>query len=116
MSNDRAIDIEKLKELYGDTELTEIFELFLVEANNLILAMRKYLEEREVTELGTQAHQLKGLAAVMAADSLSEKAQAVEQALKNSSWELINQAQDALEVEYSRVTNFIRTFLSNGTK
>jgi HPt (histidine-containing phosphotransfer) domain-containing protein len=57
---DRASILERLD---GSQELlTELVQLFLVEAPQLIEAMRKALQQGDMQELGRSAHSMKGAA------------------------------------------------------
>lgn len=114
-SDANPIDIERLMQLYGQEGITEVLESFLVEASNLIEDSRKCLDERNDKGLASNTHQLKGLAAVMAADRLSKEAFSLEQAAKIVSWKFAMDARANLEIEYVRVTNCIKRFLANKT-
>jgi PAS domain S-box-containing protein len=107
------IDLNQLNELYGASEITEILKMFLVESEQLMKNINTKLDKKESAELANEVHQLKGLAAVMAAEQMAQCAARLEKAAKESSWDLANSIQNELDREFIRVTKFVKSHLAN---
>jgi len=105
------IDLIKLKELYGENNLSELLESFVDEAQKLFASCQEKIKARDDRNLVTEAHTLKGLCAVMTATELEGLSLEIEKAGRTSSWEQAAETARNLEPVLLTVTNFINHLL-----
>jgi CheY-like chemotaxis protein/HPt (histidine-containing phosphotransfer) domain-containing protein len=108
---DAPLNVVKLTSLYGDHGMPELLHSFLGESERLIKSIKHHLSEHNDKELATDAHQLKGLSAVMTIEELERLSQELEQAAKQSSWEQAEEICGRLDESFVTVTNFIKRLL-----
>ena len=106
------LDLERLHTLYGADGVKELLQSFVAEGMSLLAAIRRLLEEEEAKELESQAHQFKGLAAVMTLHQLEKISLNLEQAAKQSNWRQAQKSFESLEKCFVSVTKLINGILS----
>ncbi|MBX9674207.1 MAG: PAS domain S-box protein [Candidatus Obscuribacterales bacterium] len=72
------IDLDSLVNLYGEDGLESLLDSFRRECEELMAGIKSSLDANQYLELVRLAHQLKGLAVVMTAQTLGDKALALE--------------------------------------
>jgi two-component system, sensor histidine kinase and response regulator len=105
------LDVVKLKALYGEESTPELLHSFIGESEKLLNSIKHHLEQHNDKDLATEAHQLKGLSAVMTIEDLERLSQELERAAKQSSWEQAGEICQRLETCFETVTNFIKRLL-----
>ncbi len=106
------VDLSRLITLYGDENMSELLESFISEGETILQAIKHWLEAEEPKELQSQAHQFKGLAAVMTMSELEQISLNLEQAAKQVDWRQAQLAADSLESGFGSVTKLINGILS----
>lgn len=81
------LDVSKLSELYGEQGIPEILSSFMAEGDKLLKSIKHHLGQHDDKDLATEAHQLKGLSAVMTIENMEKLSQELERAAKQSSWD-----------------------------
>lgn len=109
--SDAPLNVVKLTSLYGENGLPELLHSFLAEGEKLIKSINRHICERNDKDLATEAHQLKGLCAVMTIEELEKLSQKLEQAAKTSSWEQAEVICEHIDGSFATVTNFIKRLL-----
>jgi two-component system, sensor histidine kinase and response regulator len=109
--SDGPLDVVKLKALYGEDSTPELLHSFIGESEKLLNSIKHHLEQHNDKDLATEAHQLKGLSAVMTIEDLERLSQELERAAKLSSWEQAEEICQRLETCFETVTNFIKRLL-----
>ncbi len=106
------LNMARLIELYGRDGVQELLQSFVSEGDSLIKAINKCLQEEDAGQLAAQAHQFKGLAAVMTIQSLEAISMLLEQAAKRVAWDNAREAADVLGSRFTSVTKLIKSILS----
>ncbi|MBX9724756.1 MAG: Hpt domain-containing protein, partial [Candidatus Obscuribacterales bacterium] len=86
MSSD-LINLDELKNLYGEASVRELLEMSLGEARGLVNELKAKIPARNSGAVSADAHQLKGMAATMTMNRLAELAHKLELCSKSQSWE-----------------------------
>ncbi|CAN5397534.1 hypothetical protein BH10CYA1_BH10CYA1_00060 [soil metagenome] len=105
------LNVVKLNSLYGEQGMPELLHSFLGESEKLLKSIKHHIGEHNDKDLATEAHQLKGLSAVMTIEELEKLSQELERAAKQSSWEQADEIYLRLNCCFSTVTNFIKRLL-----
>ncbi|HEY9730472.1 MAG TPA: response regulator [Drouetiella sp.] len=105
------INVVKLTSLYGEQGMPELLHSFLGESEKLIKSIKHHISQRNDKDLATEAHQLKGLSAVMTVEAMEKLSQELERAARQSSWEQADEICVRLDACFETVTNFIKTLL-----
>ncbi len=103
------INCEELAELYGLSDLKRLISSFSVECEELMSSIRQAVASNNELEIIRLAHQLKGLAVVMTAGSLSRAALALETSAKRGEVAQLAGFTDALEQELTAVLGYIES-------
>jgi PAS domain S-box-containing protein len=109
---EQALDLPRLVALYGDDGIKELLQSFVNEGNSLLAAIKRWLDEQDAKELESQAHQFKGLAAVMTLHRMEQISLHLEQAAKQVDWQRAHLAAGNLESCFVSVTKLINGILS----
>lgn len=96
-----AVDVDRLQDLSaGDVEfLQELVDMYIEDAENLLIELQTALRRAEPDELARTAHKLKGSSANMGANRVSETAKALEQLGKSEQFEDADRLMAHLESE-----------------
>lgn len=105
------LNVVKLNSLYGEQGMPELLHSFLGESEKLLKSIKHHIGEHNDKDLATEAHQLKGLSAVMTIEELEKLSLELERAAKESSWEQADEIYLRLNCCFSTVTNFIKRLL-----
>lgn len=105
------LNVVKLNSLYGEQGMPELLHSFLGESEKLLKSIKHHIGEHNDKDLATEAHQLKGLSAVMTVEELEKLSLELERAAKESSWEQADEIYLRLNCCFSTVTNFIKRLL-----
>lgn len=111
LEQNTPLNVVKLKSLYGEQGLPELLHSFRLESEKLLNSIKHHISERNDKDLATDAHQLKGLCAVMTIEELEKLSQELERAAKQSSWEQAQEISTRLDGAFETVTNFIKRML-----
>jgi PAS domain S-box-containing protein len=106
------IDLENLKQIYGEESVQEIFVMFLSEADELVTRIKKGVESRDKPGVAAAAHQLKGVAAAVSALKLNKISSELEAAVARDSWEQAALLIETLNSEHDVLKKFIEAYLS----
>jgi PAS domain S-box-containing protein len=109
---EQGLDLPRLIALYGNEGIKELLQSFVNEGNSLLAAIWRWLDEQDAKELESQAHQFKGLAAVMTLHHMEEVSLSLEQAAKAVDWQQARAAAGNLEMCFVSVTKLINGILS----
>ncbi len=108
---DAPLDVVKLNALYGEQGMPELLHSFIGESEKLLKSVKHHLDQHNDKDLATEAHQLKGLSAVMTIEDLEKLSLELERAAKESSWEQADEIYARLDSCFTTVTNFIKRLL-----
>ena len=108
---DAPLDVVKLNSLYGEQGMPELLHSFMGESEKLLKSIKHHLGQHNDKDLATEAHQLKGLSAVMTIEDLEKLSLELERAAKQSSWEQADEIYTRLDCCFTTVTNFIKRLL-----
>lgn len=103
------INCEELAALYGLPDLKRLISSFSAECEDLLTCIREAVDSNNDLETIRLAHQLKGLAVVMTADSLSRSALALESSAKNGDTAHLPLLTEKLEQELATVLAYIES-------
>jgi HPt (histidine-containing phosphotransfer) domain-containing protein len=70
---------------------------------DLLASLAEALDQDDATRAARQAHQIKGAAAYIGAEAISDQAAAIETALKAGAWDAAREAQEELESAFIRL-------------
>ena len=115
---EKFIDYELLMEnVGGDNQvIVELFENFLVESQESLVRIIRYIDQGNVEEISCQAHGLKGIAWSISAEKLSELCLFVEKAGKSNDLSLVRKYLPKLKSEMDNVLSEIRSYISQYVK
>jgi PAS domain S-box-containing protein len=108
---DNTIDLNGLCDMYGQDALTEILELFIGEATQLLADLRAASAKEDRRTLSMVAHQLKGLAAVVCANKMNELSLELEKTASSATQERIVQMVETLVHSVDEVMALIKSHL-----
>lgn len=80
-------EFEHLKKFCGPKELQELSETFTNESQTLLTELSKSIQSKDMDSGKKLAHQLKGLAATLAADDMQSISANLEGRIKESDWQ-----------------------------
>jgi CheY-like chemotaxis protein len=92
--------LQNLRDLGGDDFLGEVVDVFLTDAPELIVTLRRSLEHRDGEELRRAAHTLKSNSATLGAEAFAELCRTVEQQAKTGHLDGLSELVDRIEQEY----------------
>ncbi len=101
------INCEELAALYGLPDLKRLISSFSAECEDLLSCIRKSVANQDDQETIRLAHQLKGLAVVMTANSLSRSALILETSAKRGEQDRLPLLAEQLEEELTIVLTYI---------
>lgn len=104
-ASEGCFDIEKLRRICRNDErqVTEMLRLFINSTEDLLANLAHAVESRDAVQTARQAHQIKGAAAYMGAESMTELASETETQAKAADWEACMAAQEDLEAAFIAV-------------
>ncbi len=108
---DGTIDLENLKQIYGQESLEEIFTMFLDEAKGLVTKIDEGVKKHDKTQVATAAHQLKGVAAAVSAMKLNKTSSELEGAAAAEIWQQATLLTEGLIREHNLLKKFIEDYL-----
>lgn len=79
-------DFEHLKKFCGPKELQELSETFTKETQTLLTDLSNSVSSKDMDSAKKLAHQLKGLAATLAADDMQSISATIEGRIKEADW------------------------------
>jgi HPt (histidine-containing phosphotransfer) domain-containing protein len=80
--------------------MSEILALFLEESKDRLMRLRTLVPDRDATEIGREAHSLKGAAATLGLMRLSEQAATLEAAIKCNQAVDLTRTIEQMEAEF----------------
>jgi PAS domain S-box-containing protein len=92
--------LKNLRDLGGDNFLGEVIEAFLADAPELMVTLRRSLDEGSTEELRRAAHTLKSNGATLGAEEFAELCSTLEQRAKAGELDGASQLVDRIEQEY----------------
>ncbi|NNG02284.1 MAG: Hpt domain-containing protein [Desulfobacteraceae bacterium] len=99
-----------LNRLMGDSVLyRQMLELFAGDLHHSIQKIRDAYSAGDATLLRYEAHSLKGAAANLSVEQLSEIAYDLEQHGKNRTLDMVGPGMDSLQAAAAELTNYIKT-------
>ncbi len=100
-----AFDLEKIRHVCrGRPEkVREMLELFIASSQPLLEELEQAFEARQAEQAARQAHQIKGAAAYVAAEAMTEAARRAEGAAKARDWGELERFIEELRKAYARV-------------
>jgi PAS domain S-box-containing protein len=100
-----TFDLEKLERVCrrDPDQVREMLDLFVHSTEDLLASLVEALDQDDATRAARQAHQIKGAAAYIGAEAISDQAAAIETALKAGAWDAAREAQEELESAFIRL-------------
>jgi polar amino acid transport system substrate-binding protein len=102
-----SMDFACLERLYGDIDLPNLIDSFLIEAAELLRDTKVTVDRGDFDEVARLAHQLKGLAVVMTGSHLAELAMALEGEAKKQAKARATELSLDIEAELKKLTVLI---------
>jgi HPt (histidine-containing phosphotransfer) domain-containing protein len=102
---DAPFDLPKLRRLCrdDDRQVAEMLRLFIESTEALLASQAEAAHAVDARQCARQAHQIKGAAAYIGADELTDLATAVEQAAKQEDWAKVKGLLDDTEAAFIRL-------------
>ena len=110
---DGDIELAKLSDIHG-TDINQMLELFLHEANNLLSKIRHETEEQNKDWVMQAAHEMRGLAALMSARQLHRASVDCRNAAEAEDWTSVAVAVDDISDEVNGIAERVQGFLIGG--
>ncbi|OYY95846.1 MAG: hypothetical protein B7Y41_00740 [Hydrogenophilales bacterium 28-61-23] len=112
-----GFDLEKLRRICrNDTrQIDEMLRLFVSSTENLLADLAQAIENRDAAQTARHAHQIKGAAAYLGAEAMTELASATETQAKATDWAACIDAQEDLEAAFITVRLAIETHVLRKT-
>ncbi len=100
-----SFDIEKLRRICRNDagQIDEMLRLFVTSTEGLLADLAQAVENRDAAKTARQAHQIKGAAAYMGAETMTELASETEVHAKAADWPACLAAQEDLEAAFISV-------------
>ncbi|OCA91890.1 hybrid sensor histidine kinase/response regulator [Pseudobacillus wudalianchiensis] len=103
------LSISRLLESYGEESMVkELLDMFVTTTPDFIENLQQAMEERLGKETAEIAHSLKGSAAVIYAEKLTELSKAVEQAAKIEDWDAVLSNFEQLIQHFNDIRSFVQ--------
>jgi CheY-like chemotaxis protein len=106
------VDVQGLSELLGPEEAVEVLHLFVNSTEELIEQIRDASTRRDSKQLKEAAHQLKGAASSVGANTIARACLELEQCAKNDEWDLVPRLNDGLAQNFQNAKSYIQTLNS----
>ncbi len=101
-------DFEHLKAFCGPKELQELSNTFAGESETLLSDLSNCIKNKDMETGKKLAHQLKGLAATLAASDMQSQAATIEGQIKSASWQQAEELYGQLAQTVVRVGNDLK--------
>jgi len=109
---DLPIDLPQLEQLYGKEDINGLLSSFLEESTELAQQLQSCCQQRDAQQMATEAHQLKGLAAVMTSEKLAAYCLDLERAVKEYAWDLADTILPKVQAELTRVHDYVKNLIA----
>lgn len=109
---DLPIDLPQLEQLYGKEDINGLLRSFLEESTELARQLHSCCQQRDAQQMATEAHQLKGLAAVMTSEKLAAYCLDLERAVKEYAWDLADTILPKVQAELTRVHDYVQNLIA----
>jgi CheY-like chemotaxis protein len=106
------VDIKGLNELLGEDETAEVLQLFVQSTEELIAQIKDASDRRDSKSLKEAAHQLKGAAASVGANSIARTCLELETCAKSDNWDGVPKLHQGLAQHLEIAKNYIHTTFS----
>lgn len=106
------VDVKGLNELLGEEETGEVLQLFVNSSEELISQIKDATDRRDGKLLKEAAHQLKGAAASVGANSIARSCLELEQCAKRDEWDAVPNVHDGLIQNFESAKSYIETKFS----
>ncbi|MBX9687419.1 MAG: Hpt domain-containing protein [Candidatus Obscuribacterales bacterium] len=106
------INLEELKNLYGEDSVKELLELSLSEARGLIDGLKGSIPRQDANAVAADAHQLKGMSATMTIQVLADLAYKLENAAKSNNWAETESLVKEIENRFGELELFLKSVLN----
>jgi PAS domain S-box-containing protein len=102
LTTTHQFDIEKLRRICRNDprQVEEMLSLFISSSEGLLADLAQAVENRDAEQTARQAHQIKGAAAYMGAEAMTELASEVETQARAADWPACIAAQEDLEAAF----------------
>jgi HPt (histidine-containing phosphotransfer) domain-containing protein len=104
-------DAAKLKQMYPDDVLEELLPTFLKESHELLSKLENGWQRRDLRIICTQAHQLKGIAAVFTAVEMESLCGDLQRAAQDADWGAVSNLHTRVVESSLEVRAFVKTLL-----
>jgi HPt (histidine-containing phosphotransfer) domain-containing protein len=105
------IDADYLRSRFPDDVLDELLPTFLKESDELLEKLENGRDRRDLRLICTQAHQLKGVAAVFAAGDLERLCAELQKAAQESDWNAVEELHSRVVDSSLELRAFVKTLL-----
>ncbi len=102
------INIDELKNLYGEETVKELLDMSVSEGKGLIESLKSSVPARQADAVVADAHQLKGMSATMTMSRVAELAQKLERSAKAQNWDESETLLKDIEALFLQVEEFLR--------
>lgn len=106
------VDVKGLCELLGEEEAIEVLQLFVNSTEELISQINDAASRKDARALKEAAHQLKGAASSVGANSIARTCLDLEVCAKNDDWSTVPTLNDGLALNFQNAKSYIQTLNS----
>jgi HPt (histidine-containing phosphotransfer) domain-containing protein len=106
------VDVKGLSELLGPEEAIEVLQLFVNSTEELISQISEASERHDAKALKEAAHQLKGAASSVGANSIARACLELETCARNDDWNGAVKLNDGLAQNFLNAKSYIQTLNS----
>jgi|688.fasta_scaffold816640_1 HPt (histidine-containing phosphotransfer) domain-containing protein len=105
------INLDELRNLYGEDSVRELLDMSLKEARGLIDGLRSSVPRHDASAVGQDAHQLKGMSATMTMTRVADLSYKLEQCAKNDAWDDSQSLLQNIESSFAELEEFLKKTL-----
>jgi HPt (histidine-containing phosphotransfer) domain-containing protein len=106
------INLEELKNLYGDDSTKELLEMSMKEGRGLIDALKKSVPAHDAASVSADAHQLKGMSATMTMGKVADLSYKLELSSKSQTWQDCENLIKEIDSSFAAVEEYLRKKLA----
>lgn len=105
------INLDELRNLYGEDSVKELLDMSLKEARGLIDGLKDSIPKQDASVVGQDAHQLKGMSATMTMTRVADLSYKLEQCAKTGSWTESQSLLQNIESSFVELEEFLKNTL-----
>lgn len=112
----QPINRETIQQWYGNDDVTEIPDSFLTVTDVLLDSLRQAIDAQDLSGARYMAHEVKGSSLAVSAEEMVQWAIQLENAIHTENWIEAVKTYGAITTAFTRVTECLKSQLSNFTR